>query len=97
MLCCAFQLHYEKKQGSFDDDKAVCGIEVECRGPGLTGTDTTTLEVMLSWSNTIWSTWSPQCATGTAICSIKTRVERVKSTSADGAAVTNVLLYCCHY
>ena len=95
------QLYYEPSQGTFHDDTAVNGMEIECRGPGMDGTGIRKFEQKEFHEDYKWSRWSSRCIQGTAVCALKTRVEPEQETrwgvDGDDAALTDAWLYCCEY
>ena len=95
------QLYFEPNQGSIKDDTAIDGLEVKCRGPGMEGTTTHTMEQKISWSDSRWGSWSDECTSRSAVCSLQTRVEpdqgSVWGVDIDDGALTEAKLHCCEY
>jgi hypothetical protein len=96
-----FRLVYEPNQGGASDDTGVNGLAVTCRGPGIGGSSTAYLEQRGWWEASVWSTWSPQCPPGTAVCALITRVEpdqgSVWGVDVDDGALTGAEMSCCAY
>ena len=97
------QMFYEPDQGSTTDDTGVNGMEVMCRGPGMSGTLTENIEQKMGFTTSEWTSWSPNCPSGAAVCALKTKVEPDQGTSlgvldySDDGALTDAKLYCCYY
>ena len=94
-------MYYEPDQGT-DDDTGINGMEVRCRGPGMFGTLTETVEEKSGFEESKWSHWSSTCPPGTAVCALMTKVEDDQGSEwgllfSDDAALTDGTLYCCDY
>ena len=89
-------MDYEPDQG-FGDDTAVNGMEVVCRGPGLTGTSTLHRVQQLGAFTTQWSSWSPSCPLGSAVCAPTTKIEEYQGYGMEGddGALVDAVLHCC--
>ncbi|XP_053374173.1 vitelline membrane outer layer protein 1 homolog [Mercenaria mercenaria] len=91
----SFALQVEKYQGQNTGDTAANYVKFSCRdrrghqkpqelvkspGHGIWGT---------------WGAWSASCPQDTAICGIKTKVEKPQGTFGDDTALNDVQFYCC--
>ena len=66
-------MYSEPSQGD-GDDSATNGLEIGCRGPGLTGMDIIQTEVQgTSESGATWGSWSEVCPSGQAVNAIQVK------------------------
>ena len=59
------------------------------------GAHTEYIEQEIGYSGSQWSSWSTRCTPGTAVCTLKTRVEERQRV--DNGALTDAQLHCCDY
>ena len=88
----AFRLDVEADQGG-GDDSAANNLRVQCRH-----LDTATGQYDLDGESPApWGSiqlWSGSCPLNSAVCGLKTKVQRAKE-GADNTALNNVEMYCC--
>ena len=73
------------------DNTGLNNIQVQCRGPGITGTSLSTVTGNgANFPDAYWTSWSSTCDSGWAACQV-----RVKT--ADSHGMTNIQLKCCEY
>ena len=78
-----------------DDNMGLNNIQVECRGPGMTGTSLTTVTGNgASFPHAYWTDWSSTCDIGWAACRVwvKTATEYLRN-----HGMTDIQLQCCEY
>ena len=86
----------EDDQVASGDDSGIGGLRVKCRGPGMSGTDTHKLAQYVLSSDSEWTGWAGGCPTGTAVCSLKTRVQPDESAGTANSMI-DAKMYCCDY
>ena len=82
------------------DNTAVDGLRVQCQGPGMSGSIVEELTEFIDKGD--WGGWSSGCPLGTAVCSIKTRVEpdlgaNWAGVDYDSVSLTDAQMHCCDY
>ena len=91
----AFSMRVHPKQSSgLADDTASNSVKFRCRGPGLSGVMYREVEGA-GGSQGSWGSWSSECPSGSAICSIKTRLS--PCCSADDTSINDSTFDCCNY
>ena len=66
----------------YNHDTGVNGMEVICRGPAIVnGTSTFHLKQSYEFGDAEWGPWSGACPSGSAVCSMRTKVEPDQGTS----------------
>ena len=90
----AFRMKVHPKQSSgLADDTASNSVKFICRGPGLSGATYQEIEGV-GGSEGSWGDWSSECPSGSAICSIKTRLD---CCSSDVTLINDSTFDCCNY
>lgn len=78
-------------QGFWGDNTGMQKLEVNCRGPGMTGGSTTIVTgAGPGHSGSYWGGWSEQCPSGWAACSVKVKLE-------NNHGITDIIMICCEY
>ena len=92
-------MEYVPYQGTSGDNMGVNGMEIVCRGPGMNGTrEWTAVQNQDSIGfgfSAKWSSLSPSCPPGSAVCALTTKVKEWAEDEDDDSAVVDAVLHCC--
>ena len=96
------QFWYEPNAAWPAEQTGANGLKIRCQGPGLSGSNTHDIEQLAHLVFSWWGEWSPPCPFGTAVCSLRTRVQPNQGADwagvdIDDAGLTGASVQCCDY
>ena len=81
----------------FGDNTGTGGLWVKCRGHGMDGVGTQELQQTVKFTRSKWAPRAGECPSGTAVCSLRTRVQPYQGALYDDSSLIDAKMYCCDY